>query len=82
EEAYYTQFGAPFQGGGYRATAQAGKTRGEVGVRFYGGKGGDKELVEMGEVGGFLLGRGDGGEGGRLGLCLQGSRIALWYFRE
>ncbi|GKB86032.1 copia protein [Tanacetum coccineum] len=22
EEAYYTQFGAPFQGGGYRATAQ------------------------------------------------------------
>ncbi|GJT25713.1 hypothetical protein Tco_0895650, partial [Tanacetum coccineum] len=35
-------------------------------VGFYGGEGGDKELVVMGEVGGVLLGGGDGGEGGRL----------------
>ncbi|GJR53223.1 hypothetical protein Tco_1403744 [Tanacetum coccineum] len=30
EEAYYTQFGAPFQGGGYRATAQGFYQRNNV----------------------------------------------------
>ncbi|GKB33609.1 hypothetical protein Tco_0873010, partial [Tanacetum coccineum] len=30
------------------------------------GEGDDKEFVMMGEVGGVLLGGGDGGEGGRL----------------
>ncbi|GKA93761.1 hypothetical protein Tco_0815747, partial [Tanacetum coccineum] len=35
-------------------------------VGFCGDEGGDKELVMIGEVGGVLLGGGDGGEGGRL----------------
>ncbi|GKB49102.1 hypothetical protein Tco_0899855 [Tanacetum coccineum] len=35
-------------------------------VVFCGGEGCDEELVVIGEVGGVLLGGGDGGEGGRL----------------
>ncbi|GKF38072.1 hypothetical protein Tco_0118133, partial [Tanacetum coccineum] len=34
--------------------------------KLCGGEGDEKEFVVMGEIGGVLLGGGDGGEGGRL----------------
>ncbi|GKB10257.1 sister-chromatid cohesion protein 3 [Tanacetum coccineum] len=49
---------------------------------FCGGERDGGEFVAIGETGVFLLGEGDGGNGGRLCLRLQGSRIALWHFLE
>ncbi|GJZ96718.1 RNA-directed DNA polymerase, eukaryota, reverse transcriptase zinc-binding domain protein [Tanacetum coccineum] len=58
----------------------------EGGEGIYGDVGGDegddKDFVVIGEVGGVLFYEGEGGDGGRLWLCLQGSRMALWYFYE
>ncbi|GJW54179.1 hypothetical protein Tco_0098264 [Tanacetum coccineum] len=45
---------------------------------FYGGEGGDKELVIVGEFDGEIFGE-EGGEEGRRWLCLQGSCMAIQY---
>ncbi|GJW81120.1 hypothetical protein Tco_0145095 [Tanacetum coccineum] len=59
-------------------------------VELCGGEGDDKELVVIGEVGGVLLGGGDGGEGGRLmvvkeiedGLVEEMEKLEWWFEQD
>ncbi|GKC31237.1 hypothetical protein Tco_1038531, partial [Tanacetum coccineum] len=65
-------------------------TAGGPGVELCGGEGDDKELVVIGEVGGVLLGGGDGGEGGRLmvvkeiedGLVEEMEKLEWWFEQD
>ncbi|GJU41918.1 hypothetical protein Tco_1194875 [Tanacetum coccineum] len=56
---------------------EGGGMHGEVGDGFYGGERDDGELVVIGEACVFLLGGGDGGDGGRFGYVVPTGRVVV-----